>query len=1387
MSALLLALTLATPAQGGWLPDFNPQIDRTIAAQDVEIGTWLSRLRRVGLTIPIEAEGVVNGSVRVAVPVRQSGTLNAWKLDGTLTSDKLTIEGATLRDVSMQLKLRDGVLKLESLRFRPGEAAEGAAEAESPPIRASGSLPINPLGELSLTLEVDQVALAGLAPLLPPAVDCEGNPIDAAEPPLAGTVSATLSATVPARRVAQPTAWDASGPVRFRDVRYRSLPPLSGAAVVTARNGTLRVELSRATGPGVEASGLLTLGMLAPYPIDGQIEATATDDPLLAALNLRPSWLSVAGPTRLTGAITGALAAAPITFAGLAQSDGLTLGLGSARVPVAGQVRATADADAIRFSEADLRVAGGSLTGSVLVSLKDRCDLARTRDSAIDATFANIEAAAVRTALRLPENQTALAGKVNGEVNLTVPHSRWGQWTGYRGTAKLASDGIAIARGDTQTKLTDLSVAAVAADAGLTFERADATLGDGRITAAGTIPWPILSPAADAAAVASDAEIALRSIAVADLARLASLTQPEPGAAWLSDLGGELTATAAATIPAGAARQPERWDAAGSGTIDTLRWRSLELANVALEAKQSDRRLDASVRGAVFDGELSATLSRTEDGTTVEATAGDWDAARAGDFASTLPILPDGPWRALAADLSGRIGATVQGRRGNGEPWLGTVRIESDDLAAGDVLLSPLVARGVSDANRRTGTMQANALGGEVVATAAARDDAMRVNATAVGVDAAQLAAVASRSEVVGNVTARRLLERLQGAVSFEIEAGRTGDSPWQGRGRITSNGLASGEVAIGSLDVEAVASADRLWADATADAFGGRMRAAAETPRNGAAPVVGSATFDAISLTAASRLFGQTASGTVAGSARFSLAAGVEPLWDRLQVDGQASGQQVTIERDGAQLAIDDAKMTVRKSDAAAWARVSGAMLDGEATITLLQGAGPNAPLRGEVDAAGWSVSQLLAAAPQTASLAPRWAGTFDADLLFAIPQTDTGYDASRLAVQGPAKVSGLRVGGRTLTSQMAARLNVTPSSRRIEQIAGSLGGGQVSGSIVLPPAIGEAADEAAAEWSLGVTRMQVGRVEAFLGQPLPLDGAFDVRIQGQTSSTGASAAGRVSMADGRIKAAGATLRLTGLRFPFALSYDTAADRLQARIRSLRVGLGRGSTAGDAKLTVRGLRTVDPKLAFDSDLTLKRLDLRSLAGAGTGRGLSGSVSGTIRVKATRLRSASDLSGSIRLSLADPSATGTGVGNRISPYLGGSLADFQTGRLEATLGGGTLAIRELSLQSARLDAFASGTVGLDLGSARGGRLDLDLVAATGRPEEGVARTAIVQRAITLAAPGVGLLIAANESLRDRVVHLRIGGTTKAPVVSVKPLETAREASLRFLVRSAVGG
>jgi hypothetical protein len=177
----------------------------------------------------------------------------------------------------------------------------------------------------------------------------------------------------------------------------------------------------------------------------------------------------------------------------------------------------------------------------------------------------------------------------------------------------------------------------------------------------------------------------------------------------------------------------------------------------------------------------------------------------------------------------------------------------------------------------------------------------------------------------------------------------------------------------------------------------------------------------------------------------------------------------------------------------------------------------------------------------------------------------------------------------------------------------------------------------------------------------------------------------------------------------------------------------------------------------------------------------SGEISGEISLRGKSIQSIDDLSGRFDFQLGDTRGAAVPGLLAASRFLGPiSLANqsFDVGEAKGIIGQGVVVLDEFWLGSDNALVQADGKVYL-----RSGRLDLNALIATGDYRDIAANfTQLAQQYALRSLLPASAILSVSELLRDRTLVVAVMGSTQSPVVRLRPVETFREETARFLLR-----
>jgi autotransporter translocation and assembly factor TamB len=452
----------------------------------------------IGLTGRVEAElarlapaiGVTGIGGRATLTADARGRSDAIQATGSLRAPQIQLQGATVRDVELPLRLTRSSLRLEKGQARLGESRLGVDASATWP--QTGPLTADTLARqtvIQAELRAPAVRLEDVAPLLPSAVQGRGQ----------------LALT--ARAEGTPGAWSATGTLTSPLMEIGPGPIRQLRAAFTVDNAGIDVtELS------VDAFGIPTRGTVTWAWTSGGSAKATLGPASLTALQMVPPAAGLQGTARVTIDVAGSSAVDVTGTVRTVLEDVAVGGVALGR----GQFDVSAQDGAFR---ADLAFPEPRLQALV----RGRVDTAGTLDT--EATVQDIDLARLTRTLGL--DLAAIGGTVSARATARVPLAE-----PWRGDGVVSIDPLRIAvAGDTWESASPIQIRWAQGGFSLAEFRLAAKR-DGFVTGAGT--------------VGTDGKLDGRASAQIPLAALGA-TRPE-----ISELTGvlELSVRASGTLAA---------------------------------------------------------------------------------------------------------------------------------------------------------------------------------------------------------------------------------------------------------------------------------------------------------------------------------------------------------------------------------------------------------------------------------------------------------------------------------------------------------------------------------------------------------------------------------------------------------------------------------------------------------------------------------------------------------------------------------------------------------------------------------------------------------------------------------------------------------------------
>jgi hypothetical protein len=839
-----------------------------------------------------------------------------------------------------------------------------------------------------------------------------------------------------------------------------------------------------------------------------------------------------------------------------------------------------------------------------------------------------------------------------------------------------------------------------------------------------------------------DAKFRLDDVDLVTLAKQFQLEVPE-------EIRGKASVDLTASIPINNAR-----DFSAYRLVGTVRSPRLEVVGYAVENVQADIRyrdglarltnLSARFGGSAIRGEVAAQLAPRQGDLTLDLEVTGLD---------VRPLAPAEYRRSVAGRVRGRIRAQVPvADAGRIEAWRGTAVVGSDRLDLLDLPFRQLTG-GLTLFRGTLGVVELRGdfLGSVLTARGALNltgDNAYEARLNIRGFDMAQLAMVVptewSRLEVLGHIDASGTFK------------GNLRDGP-QGAGRTRIVGLRLGNIVTGAIQSRWNLQGDRLaFEDLQGQLFGGLLTGKGfVTPRDGSFSLY----LAGVDAAEAARRVPEVdfpIRGRV--NLKTSLTFGFDPLQADVAIDVKES--QLTV----ARVPVRELRGTARVRQGRISYNAQGDMLGGRLSV---EGRYPPPPLsavdqyhgRLRVDRVylGRLISVFEPELP-----AGRWRGTVSVDL----PYRFDGVGGS-LTSRGRFEIRDVRYNDNEITDSLIGDVRLLRDGVLIRDVSGTIASGlfRLRGAYRFE-------DESRSWFNLTLNNANANILEKIVNGPAARSsGTLDLQMRGRLGSEWRGT-GEARLTRGALQGVAVSEWTQPLDFTFTPL--RGAGELIFRESRARVG--------DGRARIRGRLTWSETIRLEGNILLRDASVAALSGVlGDVTGyVQGKISGRVDFGSGEIRSLQDVRATVQLTLRETQALQLPVLRQLAPLLllpGGRATTFNEGELRGKLAGGIFRIDRFTLESAIAQLFIDGNITL------AGRLDLEVVARTAAlgPINPVGLRALAARIPAVGPIPVVLVTQLSELLSARVLHLRVRGTTRAPVIQAEPLRLLNQEAARFLL------
>ncbi len=414
----------------------------------------------------------------------------------------------------------------------------------------------------------------------------------------------------------------------------------------------------------------------------------------------------------------------------------------------------------------------------------------------------------------------------------------------------------------------------------------------------------------------------------------------------------------------------------------------------------------------------------------------------------------------------------------------------------------------------------------------------------------------------------------------------------------------------------------------------------------------------------------------------------------------------------------------------------------------------------KGRISIQGVQLSRLLEALHFT-SAAEVYRGRIGLNLSF----TQSSLE-SRPVGSGRLRVTSLRSKDKVLSDEIAGDIVLSADRLHLRNVTSSFGEGLIRAQATLHF---KRPEESRFTVDLdGVEATDL--LGPWLGETI--QGPLHARIRGHLGTEWSGSAD-LELARGKVLG----LEISQWRVPLTFRIAPLMGRGEVQIPETSAQASSGRLTGKMSTAWEYTTRVEGQIRFT------RVDLESLLRQmmGPTQVAGGKMTGRFDFAGREMRSLEDLTGTLQAAFEQSRALDFPVLRQVAPFVGvGSSTTFQKGELRARLDRGVFHVQRLALEGANLQLFMEGRVWLD------GRLDLAVTANTANLPFDMPGLRLLGLRIPLLGPvPLGVLREASTLLSNRLIHLRVTGTIRNPIIRVNAFATLTQESVRYFLRRQV--
>ena len=370
------------------------------------------------------------------------------------------------------------------------------------------------------------------------------------------------------------------------------------------------------------------------------------------------------------------------------------------------------------------------------------------------------------------------------------------------------------------------------------------------------------------------------------------------------------------------------------------------------------------------------------------------------------------------------------------------------------------------------------------------------------------------------------------------------------------------------------------------------------------------------------------------------------------------------------------------------------------------------------------------------------------------------------RSLADATASVSDLRLNRVRLSDRILGEATVYNDRVVLRRIDGRFADGRLSGKAEV-----RIASNPTGTFDFAANRVNLRRVSAAT-VPQPVSGSGTIQIRGRIGQV-ISGRADVSLSHGLF----AGVSIPDAKFPIDWSYSQPSKVARWQCRAGMVSAG----GGTVRVSTEG--SFGSNLNMTTAARIERVDSSKLMqGKSVGAGI---ISGTVNLQAKRARSPKQFAGNYNLTLANVKTLEIPVLDQLpkmvslSPSRPGQGEDG--GSVRGRIAGGLVHVDELAIAQSNVQVLMTGNATLD------GRLNFDLTASTQSNGPADQLLELADSPLMLAAPApIALVAKANNLLKDRVIHVHVGGNAARPTMRLQPGKQLSQDAVQFFLKSSFG-